>query len=66
MLQDYGGPLPPIEQIHNEHRKRLETTYREWLIDTNHLKELPKDGKDSKSSNKYDTPVRAFKALEID
>lgn len=65
MLQDYGGTLPPIEQFHSEHRKRLETTYREWLIDTNHLKELPKD-KDSKSANKYEAPVRAFKALEID
>lgn len=52
-----------------EQRGRLENEYKEWLLDSNSLKEKPKE-KGTANGNgmkvKYDPPVSSFKALEID
>lgn len=46
-----------------EQKKFIETEYRDWLIDTNFLRDKPKDGK----KNPYSTPpIKSFQALEID
>jgi hypothetical protein len=67
--EDYGGTLPPIEKLYLEQRKRLEVEYKEWLMDSNALKEKPKEKNSSKSDsskNRNDPPINSFKALEID
>lgn len=55
--------------MYEEQRKRLEFEYKEWLMDSNALKEKPKDKNQSKSGNqktRYDPPINSFKSLEID
>jgi hypothetical protein len=45
-----------------EQRREIETRYRDWLIDTDRFKELPKE----KNAASAKPPVRAFRGLEID
>ncbi|XP_063708337.1 uncharacterized protein LOC134836970 [Culicoides brevitarsis] len=60
--EDYGGELKSIEEFHVEQRKFIETEYRDWLIDTNNLRDAPKDKKAGYLSSK----ITSFKSLEID
>lgn len=67
--QDYGGELESFETFHEEQRKRLETEYRDWLIDSSHLKQKPKEKKADKKSqllDANDNPITSLSALEID
>ena len=67
--QDYGGELESFETYHEEQRKRLETEYRDWLIDSSHLKQKPQEKKADKKSqllDANDNPITSLSALEID
>jgi hypothetical protein len=55
-----------MEKMYQEQKKLLETEYKEWLIDSNALKEKPKDKNQSSQKSKYDPPLNSFKSLEID
>lgn len=50
-MQDYGGMLSSLDKYHNEQRRMLETDYRDWLLETNQFKELPKDA--ASNNNDY-------------
>lgn len=50
-FQDYGGTLNTLEKYHNDQRRMLETDYRDWLLETNQFKELPKDAASNNNSN---------------
>ncbi|XP_059619777.1 uncharacterized protein LOC132263807 [Phlebotomus argentipes] len=71
--EDYGGPLNTLEKYHKDQRHMIESEYRDWLMDTVHLKEKPKERKSTSTSdnnnkvnNVRQPPVKAFRALEID
>lgn len=49
--QDYGGTLSTLEKYHNDQRRMLETDYRDWLLESNQFKELPKDSAANNNSN---------------
>lgn len=62
--QDYGGELKSIEEFHQEQRKYIESEYRDWLVDSNNLKDAPKD---KKANSAYlSSKITSFKSLEID
>uniref|UniRef100_A0A182K9E8 CRAL-TRIO domain-containing protein n=1 Tax=Anopheles christyi TaxID=43041 RepID=A0A182K9E8_9DIPT len=62
--KDFGGPFEEVATMHAEQKKRLETEYQEWLIDSSALKEAPKQK--NAPSNSIKPPVKAFRGLEID
>lgn len=62
--QDFGGPFDEVATMHAEQKKRLETEYRDWLMDSGALKEAPKQK--NSNSNSIKPPVKAFRGLEID
>lgn len=68
--QEYGGELGSTADYYRDQRKRLETVYRDWLIDSGKLKEKPKEKKlsNGKMSSKVaiSPPIHSFNALEID
>lgn len=67
--QDYGGELESFETFHEKQRKRIETEYRDWLIDSSHLKQNPKKKNADKKSQLLDTndnTITSLSALEID
>lgn len=72
VFQDYGGPLNTLDHYHKDQRRQIEAEYRDWLMDTSHLKEKPKEKKSTSSDNNNKVnnvrqpPVKAFRALEID
>lgn len=45
--------LSTLEKYHNDQRRLLETDYREWLLETNQFKELPKDAAANNNNNNY-------------
>lgn len=57
-----------MQVYYEAQRKRLEGEYCDWLIDSAHLKEKPKEKSCSSSSknNIIKPPIRSFSALEID
>jgi len=61
--EEYGGELKSLEEFHMEQKRHIETEYRDWLIDSNFLRNKPKDGK----KDPYrEPPIQSFQALEID
>ena len=40
-----------LEKYHNEQRRMLETDYRDWLLESNQFKELPKDEASNNNNN---------------
>lgn len=69
-LQEYEGTCGSCIDYYQDQRKRLETIYRDWLIDSAKYKEKPKEpnNNNEKISKKKSmkAPIRSFKALEID
>ncbi|XP_037039600.1 retinaldehyde-binding protein 1-like [Bradysia coprophila] len=62
--EDYGGKLKSMAEYYKVERKLLESKYRDWLIDSEDLKEIrPKKGKDTKSVQPI---TNSFSQLEID
>lgn len=58
-----------MQVYYDAQKKRLETEYRDWLIDSGHLKEKQKEKSCSSISNKSgmkNSTIRSFSALEID
>lgn len=49
-FQDYGGTLSSLEKYHNDQRRMLENDYRDWLLETNQFKELPKEAASNNNS----------------
>lgn len=49
--QNYNGKLKSLEEFYKEQRHQLETEYREWLIDSSNLKQLPKEKKTDKKTS---------------
>lgn len=47
-FKDYNGDLKPLEEFYKEQRDLLENEYRDWLIDSSNLKQLPKEKKTDK------------------
>jgi len=70
--EEYGGTLKSLDEFHEEQKERLEKEYREWLIDSSHLKQLPKEKKTDKkfsldaNSNTCDPPEAALSKLSVD
>lgn len=68
-FQEYEGDLDSVQTYYEEQRHKIETVYRDWLIDSGNLREKPKE-KSCKSSQKMsplkNTTIRSFSALEID
>lgn len=71
--KEYGGELKSLDDFHTEQKQHLETEYREWLIDSSCLKQLPKEKKSDKkeklydaNANAYDPPIASIKKLELD
>lgn len=63
---DYGGPLKSLEEFHKEQRELMETSYKDWLIDSETFKVEEK--KRIKKPNKgiFASLTGGFKTLEID
>ncbi|XP_058116316.1 alpha-tocopherol transfer protein-like [Anopheles ziemanni] len=64
--KDFGGPFEEVATMHADQKKRLETEYRDWLMDSGALKEAPKQKNGSTSASSVKPPVKAFRGLEID
>lgn len=70
--KEYGGQLKSLESFHEEQKERLEKEYREWLIDSSNLKQLPKEKKTDKktaldaNANAYDPPMASLNKLSLD
>lgn len=63
-FKDYGGSLKPLADYAQVERNLLESKYRDWLIDTENLKEIrPKKCKDTKRAQSI---TANFSKLEID
>lgn len=61
---DYGGTLDTIQSFYDKERKVIEIEYRDWLIDSGHLKDL---GGKGNSKNAVKPPLAtSFGRLEID
>lgn len=72
-MQEYEGECGSMPVYYKEQRKNLETNYREWLIDSNALKEKPKEKYNNTSKGASPSlktsiapTIRSFSALEID
>lgn len=72
LFKEYGGKLKSLEEFHREQRAILEKEYREWLIDSSNLKQLPKEKKTDKkivldaNANACDPPVVSLNKLTLD
>ncbi|XP_013184047.2 clavesin-1 [Amyelois transitella] len=64
--EDYGGPLPPVKQLHEEQRRNMEENYREWLIETEIFKADDKKRIKKPSKGMFATLTSTFKGLDID
>ncbi|KAL4703512.1 hypothetical protein ACJJTC_018096 [Scirpophaga incertulas] len=64
--EDYGGPLPPIKQFHEEQRRNMEENYRDWLIETEIFKADEKKRIKKPSRGMFATLTSSFKSLDID
>lgn len=71
-FKEYGGKLKSLDDFYEEQRERLENEYREWLIDSSNLKQLPKEKKSDKkfatdvNANSCDPSVASLDKLSID
>ncbi|GBP00565.1 hypothetical protein EVAR_76866_1 [Eumeta japonica] len=64
--EDYGGPLPPVKQLHEEQRKNMEQNYREWLIESEMFKVDEKKRIKKTSKGIFAAFTGSFKSLDID
>ncbi|KAH9643496.1 hypothetical protein HF086_015644, partial [Spodoptera exigua] len=64
--EDFGGPLPPVKQLHEEQRKNMEENYREWLIETEIFKADEKKRIKKPSKGMFASFTSSFKSLDID
>lgn len=64
--EDYGGPLPPVKQFHEEQRKNMEENYRDWLIETEIFKADEKKRIKKPSRGMFASFTSSFKSLDID
>jgi hypothetical protein len=64
--------LKSLDVYHEEQKERLEKDYREWLIDSSNLKQLPKERKTDKkpildaNANACDPPIASLNPMTID
>lgn len=65
--------MKSLDEFHEEQMERLKKEYREWLIDSSNLKQLPKEKKttDKKpildaNANACDPPIASLNKLTID
>lgn len=66
-FQEYGGTCGSCENLYREQRTRIETIYKDWLIETAKYKEKAKESKVRNGrKNTSSPPIRSFSALEID
>lgn len=64
--EDYGGPAPPVKQLHAEQRKNMEENYRDWLIETETFKTDEKKRVKKPSRGMFASLTSSFKSLDID
>lgn len=71
-FKEYGGELKSLDDFHEEQKERLEKEYREWLIDSSSIKQLPKEKKTDKktmldaNANACDPPIASLNKLSLD
>ncbi|XP_077284854.1 clavesin-1-like [Arctopsyche grandis] len=63
---DYGGPLKSLEEFHKEQRELMETSYKDWLIDTETFKVEEKKRIKKPNRGIFASLTGGFKTLEID
>ncbi|KAI5632353.1 CRAL/TRIO domain-containing protein [Phthorimaea operculella] len=63
---DYGGPHPPVKQLHEEQRKNMEENYRDWLIESEQFKVDEKKRVKKPSKGMFASFTSSFKSLDID
>lgn len=63
---DYGGPLPPVKQLHEEQRKNMEENYRDWLVEAEIFKADEKKRIKKPSRGMFASFTSSFKSLDID
>lgn len=72
IFKEYGGKLKSLEEFHEEQKETLEKEFREWLIDSSNLKQLPKEKKADKKSvldanaNTCDPSIASLNKLTLD
>lgn len=64
--EDYGGPQPPVKQLHEEQRKNMENNYRDWLIESEIFKVDEKKRIKKPSKGMFASFTSSFKSLDID
>lgn len=66
--QDYDGELDSMESLYTIERKRMETEYHDWFIDSNELKDrqFKSNGSSSKMVETNASISNSFNKLEID
>ncbi|XP_038212138.1 uncharacterized protein LOC119832543 [Zerene cesonia] len=64
--EDYGGPLRPVKDLHEEQRRSMETDYREWLIESEIFKTDEKKRIKKPSRGLFASLTSSFKGLDID
>lgn len=63
---DYGGPLKPLEEYYKEQRELMETSYKEWLVDSESFKVEEKKRIKKPSRGIFGSWTGGIKTLEID
>lgn len=72
LSKEYGGELKSLDEFHEEQKERLEKEYRDWLIDSSSIKQLPKEKKSDKkvlldaNANACDPPMASLNKLSLD
>lgn len=64
--EDYGGPQPPVKQLHEEQRKNMEENYRDWIIESESFKVDEKKRIKKPSKGMFASFTSSFKSLDID
>ncbi|CAK1541742.1 unnamed protein product [Leptosia nina] len=64
--QDYGGPLPSVQELHDEQRRSMETEYREWLIEAEMFKADETKRIKKPSRGLFATLTSSFRSVDID
>lgn len=68
-LQEYGGTSGSCDVLYREQRERMETIYKDWLIDSAKYKDnAENDTKSYKKTSRENMspPINSFNALDID
>lgn len=62
---EYEGTCGSCVELYEDQRKKMETIYKDWLIDSAKYKKIKSNKKDSKKKP-FSPPYQSFSALEID